>query len=84
MVQQSFSIFIDDKVYDVALSSPLLGLFVDKDSAKKMYPPIHVEVKDDRLVKGKGFRERETFNNREFKNVDKIAVHDRQSSVTST
>jgi hypothetical protein len=75
---------IDGKVYDVTLSSPLLGLFVDKDSVKEMYPPIHVEVKDDRLITGKGFWERETFNNRELKNVDKIAVHDRQSSVTST
>jgi hypothetical protein len=51
ILEEAFSLMIGGTSYDVRLSSPLLGLFLEQEKLRQKNPPIHVDVSFDLGVK---------------------------------
>jgi hypothetical protein len=68
---------MDGTSYDVRLSSPLLGLFIEKENLLERNPPIHIDVSFD----GVGARQ-EIKNVPAIQNMVAYAHADQESTVT--
>lgn len=45
--EENFNIMANSKNYGVTISSPYLGLFLDKDNLTQSDPPIHVDITNE-------------------------------------
>lgn len=42
--EEKFNLMVNTANYGVTISSPLLGLFLEKENLKQNCPPIHIDV----------------------------------------
>lgn len=82
---ETFSLVVNSTNYSVTLSSPLLGLFLEKENLKDSTPPIHVELTNEEVVRNCNAANGDNKAGKELRKMEKILVnYDHESSASST